>query len=319
MELGHEHGYFVIDLMSKQSGSSRGRDQTHGHLIFTSSSTLHYICFLEFETLPASMKSLKDTHIIFSHWFSAIQNGYWNTAETFLASDVVVNGKSLTRHACIQKLQDDKFNTAQLDMCIVDDESAEIAARFLFPRPPDQTEAWTAQTLFTIVHDKLSTIQFLADRNYSAAPLSKTEPMGKKVAPAQGLNTSDLRAFYTDYIDSINTRTMRGHFDASCQDVVTHNHVDYTRDAYREMIESSFDDISGLRFTIERLVVNEEAQQVAARLGFTGVPIREFRGIAATGNAVRFSEHAFYQLERGQIRQVWSLLDLAAYRASMAS
>lgn len=74
-----------------------------------------------------------------------------------------------------------------------------------------------------------------------------------------------------------------------------------------------------LGFTIERLVVNEEAQQVAARLGFTGVPIREFRGIAATGNAVRFREHAFYQLERGQIRQVWSLLDLAAYRASMAS
>lgn len=205
-------------------------------------------------------------------------------------------------------------------MLIADDEMAEIAIRYTFPRSLQslsQGEEWAEQALFSIVGDKISAVQTIAGANHFSNPISYSE--SKEDTQTVKIKKADLRKFYTAYIDSINTLTMREHFDEFCQDVVTHNYISYDRDEYRKMIESSFEEISGLRFTVERLIVNEEAQQVAARLGFTGVPTRTFRGIAPTGKSVKFSEHAFYQLEHGRIKQVWSLLDLASYRASIAS
>ncbi|KAM3510547.1 hypothetical protein MY11210_005800 [Beauveria gryllotalpidicola] len=263
----------------------------------------------------------KNYRLTFSQWLDAVRNGDWDTAETFLADDVMVNGSSMAGHAYIQQLKDDNFETARLDLCIVDDERAELAARFVFrrsPEPLDEDKEWTAQTFFSFANDKISAVQALAGANNSAGP----EPNGEanqETALPRALKSSDLRKFYTEYIDSINTRTMRDRFDEFCPGVVVHNYFSYVRRQYRGLIESSFEEISGLRFTIERLIVNEEAQQVAARLAFTGVPTKNFRGIAPTGNPVSFSEHGFYQLEEGRIKQVWSLLDLAAYQASIAS
>lgn len=85
------------------------------------------------------------------------------------------------------------------------------------------------------------------------------------------------------------------------------------------MIESSFDDIRGLHFSVEELVVDDDSAQIAARLGFTGLPVRSFRGIEPTGKEVRFSEHAYYKLHQGRIFWVTSLLDLEAYRTCMAN
>ncbi|OAR01860.1 hypothetical protein LLEC1_01796 [Akanthomyces lecanii] len=266
------------------------------------------------------MKNSKSIQHIFSEWNMAIRSGDWHRAETFLAADVIVNHSSMARHAYVQKLQHDKFQTARLDMCIFDDNSADIAARYTFPSSSEslnQGEEWTEQTLFTIISDKISVIETLAGANSCTNVVSDEKAqVNLQTRKAQ---SSDLRKFYNEYIGSINALTMREHFHDFCQDVVTHNFVKYGRDDYREMIESSFKEISGLRFTIERLIVNAEDQRVAARLGFTGVPTKEFRGIAPTGNSVVFSEHAFYQLEQGRIKQVWSLLDLASYRASLAS
>lgn len=266
------------------------------------------------------MEDSRNIQNIFFEWTLAIQNSDWQRAETFLAADVIVNRSSMTAHAYVQKLQEREFQTAHLDMRIFDENLAEITARYTFPSSPEplsKGEEWTEQTLFTIVGHKISVVETLAGTNNSPDLDSVRKP--KENQRDGKSESSDLRKFYTEYIDSINALTMREHFDKFCQDVVTHNYLEYGRDEYREMIESSFKEISGLHFTIERLIVNEEDQQVAARLGFTGVPTKEFRGIAPTGNNVVFGEHAFYQLEKGRIKQVWSLLDLASYRASIAS
>ncbi|EJP66115.1 SnoaL-like polyketide cyclase [Beauveria bassiana ARSEF 2860] len=273
------------------------------------------------------MASSRNYRLIFSEWLDALRNGDWGSAETFVADDVIVNGSSTAGQAYIQELKDDNFQTARLDLCIVDDERAELAARFVFPpRSPespllDEGKEWTAQTFFSFANDKISAIQALAGANNSAGPEPNHGDGEVNQDPAllrKTLKTEDLRKFYTEYIDSINARTMRDRVDEFCPGVVVHNYFSYVQRQYRGLIESSFDEISGLRFTVERLIVNEEAQQVAARLTFTGVPTKNFRGIAPTGKPVSFSEHAFYQLEEGRIRQVWSLLDLAAYRASIA-
>ncbi|KAM0744348.1 hypothetical protein ACQRIT_001662 [Beauveria bassiana] len=269
------------------------------------------------------MASSRNYRLIFSEWLDALRNGDWGNAETFVADDVIVNGSSTAGHAYIQELKDDNFQTARLDLCIVDDERAELAARFVFPRSPepallDEDKEWTAQTFFSFANDKISAVQALAGANNSAGPEPNHGEANQETALPKTLKTEDLRKFYTEYIDSINTRTMRDRVDEFCPGVVVHNYFSYVQRQYRGLIESSFDEISGLRFTVERLIVSEEAQQVAARLAFTGVPTKKFRGIAPTGKPVSFSEHAFYQLEGGRIRQVWSLLDLAAYRASIA-
>ncbi len=224
------------------------------------------------------MEASKSTQHIFSEWTRAVRNSDWHHAEAFLAADVVVNGNSIARHAYTRKLKDDSFNMARLDMLIVDDEMAEIAIRYTFPRSLQslsQGEEWTEQALFSIVGDKISAVQTIEGANHFSNPISYSE--SKEDTQTVKIKKADLRKFYTAYIDSINRLTMREHFDEFCQDVVTHNYISYDRDEYRKMIESSFEEISGLRFTVERLIVNEEAQQVAARLGFTGEHFEESR------------------------------------------
>ncbi|KAM3561438.1 hypothetical protein ARSEF4850_003221 [Beauveria asiatica] len=243
------------------------------------------------------MASSRNYRFTFFQWLDALWNGDWGNAETFVADDVIVNGSSMAGHAYIQKLKDDNFETARLDLCMVNNERAELAAGFVFPRSPeplDEDKEWTAQTFFSFANDdKISAVQALAGANKSAGRESNG-PINQETALPNRLTSLDLRSFYADYIDSINTGTLRDGFE-------------------------DFEEISGLRFTIERLIVNEETQQGAARLAFTSEPTKNFRGIVPTGNPVSFGERAFYQLEEGRIKQVWSLLDLAAYQASIPS
>jgi predicted ester cyclase len=128
-----------------------------------------------------------------------------------------------------------------------------------------------------------------------------------------------LTNIYTAYIRSINEQTMHETFSKFFYPIVHHNSHTYSIDDYREMIESSFQDICGLQFTIEHLVVDVEAQHIAACLGFTGTPVNSFRGILPSGGPVQFSEHAFYKIRAGKIEQVWSLLDLASYKHCMGA
>ncbi|KAJ3493198.1 hypothetical protein NLG97_g4884 [Lecanicillium saksenae] len=265
------------------------------------------------------MDTSQTARSIFLEWCAAIRNSEWDIAKSLLAADVIVNGASTPRQGYIQTLMDANFETAHLYMCIVDDEAAEIAARFIIPGPQEglgQGDEWTEQNLYSVVDDKICAIRILAGANKAEAPGARKDLDTNNTTGAI-FQATELRKFYTEYIDSINALTMRDHFDTQCQDVICHNYHRYNRDEYRGMIESSFREISGLRFTIERLIVSKESQQVAARLGFTGVPTKEFRGIPPTGGSVKFSEHAFYQLEGGRIKQVWSLLDLDAYRTSI--
>lgn len=256
----------------------------------------------------------------FDEWTAAVERGDWAKATTFLAGDITVNGDATLGEAYIQELKAENMNGSRREIIIVDEETGDIAARFVnlpTTKALDASEEWTEQTLYSFNDGKISSIQSLQGANIKELK-SENSPAHHDSA-AQDTNQTDLRLLYTEYIDSINALTMDKHFGSFCHDAVTHNYHTYQRDAYREMIESSFEEIKGLHFTIERLIVDTGKQRVAARLGFTGVPSKEFRGIPPTGNSVRFSEHAFYQFQQGRIKQVWSLLDLEAYKRSVGS
>ncbi len=59
-------------------------------------------------------------------------------------------------------------------------------------------------------------------------------------------------------------------------------------DEYRGLMEDSFNAISGLVFNVTRLVVDKDTQQIAARIEFSGVPVRKYAGVEPNGNEVRF-------------------------------
>ena len=86
---------------------------------------------------------------------------------------------------------------------------------------------------------------------------------------------------------------------------------------YCMLVGTAFDAIPDLKFTAHTVVVDEEKQQIAVRIDFTGTPVKPFGGAMPNGRAVAFSELAFYWLEQGKISDVLTVLDLESYRAQL--
>ena len=104
---------------------------------------------------------------------------------------------------------------------------------------------------------------------------------------------TDLKKFHTDCIHTITTLTMKEDLGNCCQPKVIHNQREYTLDEYREMIESSFDDIFSLQFSIVDLVTNTQTQQIVAQLEFRGRPVKSFRGMQPSSADVRSASMSF--------------------------
>ncbi|KDN65322.1 putative SnoaL-like polyketide cyclase [Colletotrichum sublineola] len=96
-----------------------------------------------------------------------------------------------------------------------------------------------------------------------------------------------------------------------------HNDRELTIAEYIPLISDSQDAIDGLHFDIQDLFADEETQRIAARLEFTGTPVKEWGGARPNGTAVRFHEHVIYQLEQGKTSRVWSTIELDLYRKQM--
>ncbi|KAK2593432.1 hypothetical protein QQS21_008849 [Conoideocrella luteorostrata] len=263
---------------------------------------------------------------ILHRWLVAISGSRWDDAISLLHPKVSINGKELLKEEYIRQLRStaDDFTDqkAEVELSIVDGDDTQVAARVVHSarlgnhhQPTDtagQLRQWIEHTFCWTSAGKISKMIFL-DTYPEESPIVPSSPgVTKQNMPAQ--NDMFFKEFYKEYINTINALTMDKHFSKFCHPVVTHNDHNYSTDEYREMIESSFEDISGLFFTIKELFVDGESQLIAAVLGFTGTPVKPFRGIHPTGKDVRFSEHAFYELKEGKIARVWSVLDLGAFQ-----
>ncbi len=63
--------------------------------------------------------------------------------------------------------------------------------------------------------------------------------------------------------------------------------------------------------------MNAETQQIAARIEFSGTPVRTYAGVGPSGGQVHFAEHVFYWLEEGKIARVATVIDWETYRKQM--
>ena len=131
---------------------------------------------------------------------------------------------------------------------------------------------------------------------------------------------SDLRSHYLAYLARLDARDFDG-LAPFVADAVTHNGRAMTRDAYGAMIAGQIEPVPDLRFVPDTVLVEGGLvgdARVAARLAFTGTPLRPFLGLSPNGGAVHFTEHVFYDFEDGRIRAVWSLVDRATVEAQLA-
>lgn len=240
--------------------------------------------------------------------------------ESLIQLSVTVNERSLRRGEFIAQLRSDVENnniSAKLDSSVVDVNAQAIAARVI------RTEASIAQyqeiTLAWFKDGQLSAIKSLQDNDARRAKEpSSTETPAHLLENATS-TTIDLGSTYRDYIRSINEKTMEANFEIFCKPVVTHNTHEKTIAEYISLIQESQEAIQGLYFDIQDLLVDKESGRVAARLEFTGVPVRTWAGAEPSGQTVKFHEHVMYWFDEGKIHWVWSIVDLDTYREQCRS
>ncbi|KAL2138746.1 hypothetical protein VTI28DRAFT_6305 [Corynascus sepedonium] len=163
------------------------------------------------------------------------------------------------------------------------------------------------------------------NRIYDISDADEKQALSQRVVPPPSLRpppprtSIDLRQFYADYIACINSGKMAEGLHRFCSSSgVVWNGTRFTVEQYGDMIQSSLDAISGLFFDIHTLVVDESRQQIAARLEFTGTPVKPFAGGVPNGRSVAFAEHVFYWLDGGKISDVLTIVDWEDYRSQLA-
>jgi predicted ester cyclase len=176
-----------------------------------------------------------------------------------------------------------------------------------------------ARHMFVYFTDnKISQIYDFSDAGDTLA-LAQTIVPPPSLRPPPSQTSIDMRQFYADYIACINSGRMAEELDQFCKPSgVVWNGTHMAVQQYGQMIQSSLDAISGLFFDIHTLIADEGRQQLAARLEFTGTPVKPFAGGVPNGRPVAFSEHVFYWLEQGKISHVLSIVDWEEYRSQLA-
>ncbi|KAL2150940.1 hypothetical protein VTH82DRAFT_6038 [Thermothelomyces myriococcoides] len=167
---------------------------------------------------------------------------------------------------------------------------------------------------------KISHLYDISDVDEKQSLSQRVVPLpGPRSPPALPETPVDLRRFYADYIACINDGRIAEDLHRFCRPSgVVWNGTHYTVQQYGEMIQSSREAISGLFFDIHTLVVDGSRQQLAARLEFTGTPVKPFAGAVPNGRPVAFAEHVFYWLEEGKISDVLTIVDWEDYRSQLA-
>ena len=131
---------------------------------------------------------------------------------------------------------------------------------------------------------------------------------------ATSMTRAEIAELYRGYIDCLNRQdwdNLRRYVGSD----VRHNGRELGLDGYQAMLVGDFQAIPDLRFNIEILVC--EPPMIASRLMFDCTPVGTLFGLPVNGTRVRFSENVFYEIERGRIRSVWSVIDKAAVAAQL--
>lgn len=166
-------------------------------------------------------------------------------------------------------------------------------------------------------NNKISDISDISDEGDKFRQLARITPLPTLRPPPPRVSI-DMQQFYEEYIDTINSSKGGHAVQKFCKPTgVTWNGNKKSADEYCMLMGNAFDAIPDLQFTAHTVLVNVEKQQIAARIDFTGTPVKPFGGGIPNGRPVAFTEHAFYWLEQGKISDVLTIVDWESYRAQL--
>ncbi|KAF9784234.1 hypothetical protein IL306_007747 [Fusarium sp. DS 682] len=250
--------------------------------------------------------------------FDARNEGHWETLESLFQSTMLIDTTLLQSDVFIANLRASTGVSVKLDGSVVDVDTQAVSARVIKTETFSGSERCEYQEIILawFIDGRLATLKRLKDDDSRSA---KQTLAAKTPTHLQELNPTslDLGKLYRDYIESINDKTMEANFHTFCQPSVTHNTVEKTIPEYIALIKDSQEAIQGLYFDIQDLIVDNEAGRVAARLEFTGVPVKTWADAEPNGKSVKFHEHVMYWFDNGKIHWVWSVVDLETYRKQL--
>lgn len=251
---------------------------------------------------------------------STQNEGDWSILESFVQPTIIIDGNSQQRSDFIADLSSCAQSgvTSKLDTYVADKNAQAVAARLIKTETASSTGKLQYQEIILawFVNGRLSNLKTLRDndaRRAKQASETATPSLLQEAKPT----SIDLDAVYRAYIKSINDRTMEANFETFCKPIVSHNAVEKTVAEYIALIQESQSAIQGLHFDIQDLIVDNDLGRVAARLEFTGVPVKRWADADATGDSVRFHEHVMYWFDKGRMHWVWSIVDLDTYRKQL--
>ncbi|KAI1841659.1 hypothetical protein JX265_009326 [Neoarthrinium moseri] len=133
------------------------------------------------------------------------------------------------------------------------------------------------------------------------------------------LDNAGLKSFYRSYIKAINEDLSESSLSEFCNPSVVHNAKTLSLSQYVSLIDDSSSAVREMTAHIHTIVADEKSQRIAARIEWSGEPIKTLAGIDPNGRSVRFPEHVIYQLEAGKIARVWAIVDWDSFRAQMTA
>ncbi|QGI67438.1 hypothetical protein CEK26_011389 [Fusarium fujikuroi] len=262
-----------------------------------------------------SLKSRSELIDLLKTILNAPNETKWETLESLFQPSMLIDTTSQSREKFIANLRAASGVSVKLDSCVVDVNAQAVAGRVIKTETlPDGERHECQEIILTwFVDGRLVTLKRLKDVDSRSAKQTATPSTLEEQKPT----SLDLAALYRDYIKSINDKTMEANFDTFCHPSVTHNTVKKTIAEYISLISESQSAIQGLYFDIQDLIVDNDAGRVAARLEFTGLPVKAWAGAEPNGKSVKFHEHVMYWLDEGKMHWVWSVVDLETYRKQL--
>ncbi|KXH36980.1 3-oxoacyl-(acyl-carrier-protein) reductase [Colletotrichum simmondsii] len=140
-------------------------------------------------------------------------------------------------------------------------------------------------------------------------------PSWSAKAPPSGFCLAEA---YRAYFNCVSTRTMEENLSKFTNDQITFNGHSVTREQYREAMEECHDVMANCKNTLEKLIVDEEKQQLAARVVFEWTPVKAWNGIEPTGRRVKFTEHVFVWFDEVEVQTLGFEHDLKTCHLAFA-
>ncbi|OLN81859.1 hypothetical protein CCHL11_07008 [Colletotrichum chlorophyti] len=265
-------------------------------------------------------------------YIDCLNHAKWDVIGNHLADTINRNNRTQTREDHITRLRSRVEGLAsfrvKIDTLLVDKKAQAVAARYInrvtvadammYVDPVGKTYEFDEQCFVWFdERGKISRILTLQDNDGIRRQTPEAPTTPRFLTRSFPKEPVDLASLYRAYVASINNHTTKSEFPRLCRREVRHNNRVMSLDDYRRSMNASQEAISGLKFEIQELLVDEETQQVAARLEITGTPIAEFADAKPNGKSVKFHEHCMYRFDKGKIALVWATMELDSYRRQL--